>query len=531
MPVLKSPGPNPLAQKGGTLRRLVSAVNPDWAHWESTVGTTNSYTTQLTDTLVEWNAWEKDKDTQLLPSLAYDWWLSQDGLTWTFKLVKGAKFHNGAEMTCADVKFMIDTHKAGRDDKGSELRRSPRAGYIARVKSVTCPDATTMLVNTDGPLPSLLSSLATGTFAVLPKSVYEGNLKAIIDKPNIGMGPFVVEKVVAGETTSYKRFADFWNQPYPYLDGLLNNNVGSSTAVYAGMRTGRAELGSIPAGNIKQEMDRGFFSFQWDYAHGVNFIDINAQRQPWGDSRVRMAMRCALNSGQYFQTVGNSISGNPDMGVYPSRDRWALPLARQKAVHPCLDPATPMTTRVDTGRKLMAELGFGPNKRLAADMLIRGTGGDTSFDTIVANMSEIYIDAKARLLDTANAYQAAYAGEFDFHPSGFITARHDPDQWLFEHFLSKSDRNYGKWTNAEMDAMLDKQSRTVDPAARLEQVLKIQEVLLKETAKIAITHQQQPVGTAPWLKDYHITQPTIGNSTTKFTRTWIDAAELKAKGG
>ena len=525
--VLKSPGPNPLAQKGGTLRQLTTNYPPDWAMWEGVNGATTSFTTQLHDSLLDWNVFDgKDPDV-LMANIAYDWWLSQDGQRWTFKLVSGAKFHDGSTFTCKDAKFTIDVGRTGRDDKGSELRSAPRAGWIRRVTTVTCVDDTTLQIETNGPQPSLPSALASVNFSPYPKAVFEGHLDMMVKEPGIGMGPFTVDQRVAGEKVTYKRFPNYWNKPYPYLDAMDVTNAGSATAVYAAFRVGRAELGSIPTGNLQNEIDRKFFTFVPGSRHQATFFETNNLRQPFGDPRVRMAMRCAIDSDAWGKTVSNGFA-DASMGIFPESSKWALPLDRQRAVSKCFDNRVPVAERVAIGQDLMKQLGYGPDKLLKADMNMYS---NTGYEPLIPYLAQVYVDVKPNYTPTLQAYAKANAGEFDINFFGLVTPRQDADFWLYEHFLSTSDRNYGKWRNSEVDALLDQQSKTVDPAKRLEIVFKIQETLLKENAKILVQHNKSITGYAPWLKDYYIASVGIAGTHNKFTRLWIDQAELKAKGG
>ncbi len=526
VPVLKSPGPNPAAQKGGVLRRLTTTYPPNWVAWEGTNAATTDYTGPLHDTLFDWDAFTgKDPDV-LLGNLVYDWWLSQDGQTWTFKLTE-AKFHDGSPVTCGDAKFAIDAGRTGRDSKGSELRAAPRAIWLKRVTTIRCTDDFTMQIDTDGPLPSLPSALAFQNFSPYPRKVFEGNLPLMISQPGPGMGPFEIDQAIVGEKVLYKRFANYWNKPYPLLDRVEVINSGSATAVYAAFRVGRAELGTVPTGNLKAEMDRKFFTFQQGSNHQATFMDVNALRQPWGDPRVRMALRCTVDSVEWVSTVSNGF-GKSWAGIFPLDSKWVLPEAKTAAIHPCLDPKTTIAQRREIAQGLMRQLGYGPDNKVKADLLIRGTA---EYQPLISYFDSIYIAATPRILQNDPAYKAAYAGEFDIHPSGKVTPRQDADHWFYENFYSTSDRNYGKWKNPEVDVLIDQQSKTVDPAKRLELVHKIQEIMLKETAAVMVQHSGSVQPSAPWLKDFYITSVSIGGTHYKFTRVWIDQAELKAKGG
>ena len=160
MPVVKTPDPNPNAKTGGIFRVARTSWPADHSGWEGAASEA-TMSSPWNDTLMEYNAYEKGKRDELLPNVAYDWYTSTDGLTWTFHLTDGIKFPDGVEFPSADAEFMLLTMRTSTDATGSELRRSPRAKSISRINNQSCVDDYTLQVDTTGPMPSFASTLAT----------------------------------------------------------------------------------------------------------------------------------------------------------------------------------------------------------------------------------------------------------------------------------------------------------------------------------------------------------------------------------
>ena len=539
IPVVDSPDPNPDAQFGGTLRRLNSTYPSDFSPWEAATGTIIGAVAPANDTMMEYNGFETGRGGEILPNIVTDWWVDDTGLEWTFTLREGVLFTDGVEFTCADSQFMILTVRDSVDATGDELRQSPRARFFGRVDDVTCPDDNTMVITTDGPMPSLLHGMTPGIFQLLPKHVYEGNLEAMLDNIGPGLGAFTVDEIIQGEKITYERRTDYWNQPYPYLDRIEWIAAGSSGAVVSAMRVGRGEVGTISAPDIRAELvaEGRFFESPINVSHGFRGLQVNWAREPWNDVRFSQALRCAIDDSKAISTAwnGEGFEGPVfPLSSDPGGTSWGLSVEEWSAISPChgLTAETDMEERRNIARGLLEEMGFNAENPARPSAMVWSTASVTDGFTVWQNdMELVNILPDVSQKETGGAYTAAYAGEFDMVPWSFLTPRHDPDHWLYEHFYSTSDRNYGKYTNPEVDALIDLQSVTLDAVARQEIIKEISTILLTDSAKIISAHSPRTHYGPVWLKDYGITDPSNMTTEYKFTRTWIDQALYESAGG
>jgi len=534
--VAATPAKNPNALSGGVFRYLNSSYPPDFAVWEGAVGTIINGVAPSNDTLLEFNAWEEGKGGELLPNLAYDWWTNEDGTEWTFALTEGVKFHDGTDMTCADAKFMLDTIRNEQDATGDELRKSPRALYAKRVTGTSCADDYHMLVTSDAPLPSLPVALGLGNFVIMPKHVFEGKLDTLLDNIGPGVGPFIVEEVIPGEMITMKRNANYWNQPYPYLDEYRFINSGSTAALQAAFRVGRGEKGTIPATIRPDLVADGTMTVALPLIrHGGMGIQANWTREPWNDPRFSLALKCAIDSDKLIQTAQDGKAWESPMfplSTIAGGTDWGLTKAEWKAIHPCHGPSTEanMEERQEIARGLMTDMGFSADNPARPYTYLWSSFVVPRWPPILEDLNKVFIEPDTEVMETGAAYEANGAGEFDFNVWGFITARHDPDHWLYEQFYSTSDRNYGKYTDPELDALIDQQSVTLDPAKRKSVVKEISTHLLTNNVKIWAYWFMDETVVPTWVKDYYNISPNNQNTTAKLTRVWIDPARLALKG-
>jgi peptide/nickel transport system substrate-binding protein len=532
VPVVAAPPPNPLAQKGGVYRRLGTEDPPDFGIWDSSVGSTFTPAVPAIDALLDTNVYEPNKLQQILPSLAYDWWTDQSGQTWTFKLKDGVKASDGRAFTCADAKFSVDTVRLGRDATGDELRRSPRGSLLVRVKDTKCVDDLTFEVTTNGPLPSLPQTLAFTSFAILPKHVYEGNLDLWLTTIGPGYGPFMFKEYKQTESVTLVRNPNYWQQPYPYLDEYQVINSGSTQASQAAFRVGRSEEGTLPV-NIRDQMEKEgkIIVYGKHVADFVHFYQANWQRDPWKDPRFSLAMRCAIDSRKIINTA---LSGEGYEGpIFPLTEtpggpEWTITKNEWKAISPCHGPSTEtnMPQRQQMARDLLAQMGF--NAGNPAKPSAYAQANDQIMVSVLDDLNKVGIFPELRTVTTDARYNIQVNGESDIFQQSAQDSFRDPDHWLYAKFYSGSDRNYGKYTNAEIDALIDKQSRTLDKAERYKTIKEIETKLLKDNAMISAYFRYYIKLLSPWVKDLYWGQPDNGqNSAGKYSRAWIDQAKMK----
>jgi ABC-type transport system substrate-binding protein len=443
-------------------------------------------------------------------------------------MTEGIKFTDGVELTCADAQFMIRTIGTGTDDTGDELRRSPRGKSISRIDTVECADDYTLVITTNGPMPSLPSTLALGYFQLRPKHVYEGNLFEMLSSFGPGIGPFMstAADYTAGDTLRYTRNPEYWNQPYPYLDGI-EQIAGTRTSAYAALRVGRTELGYVPGGAVELEKADGFLTPYQSSTHGGRKFQVNWTREPWNNPNMARAVQCALD-GEKFLETGYSGVGIFFQGLWPPGSEWGLSPAEVAAVHPCLDPATSMDERQQIARDLLAGIGFDEDNPARPYIPIWNNCYGESFPSLQEDLQKVNILPDTTQFESGRAYDIAYSGEFDMIPWCFISPRFDPDGWYYEHYYSTSDRNYGKYTNPEVDALIDLQSITIDREERVGYINEAERILLQDSAKIILYHYQNIGFHARWLKDFFQVSPSTGAATHRYTRVWIDQADYAA---
>src|SRR6516165_8293187 len=206
--LLRAPEPNP--RRGGVLKwgGLANSTLYD-LHQTGTIGNMGPQA-PMYDLLVQVDPVHWDK---VIPDLAKSWTVSEDGLTYTFSLREGVKFHDGALLTAEDVVASFNHiifPPAGVI--------SPRRGLFDAVKEVVATGPLTVEFRLTEPRGYLLRAVAAGHNVIMRKQTLEENnydLRRLPVYP--GTGPFRHKSLEPGVVRKLERNPDYWNSELPYL--------------------------------------------------------------------------------------------------------------------------------------------------------------------------------------------------------------------------------------------------------------------------------------------------------------------------
>ncbi len=238
---------------------------------------------------------------EIIGDLAKSWTVSDDYLTYTFTLHEGIKFHDGSELTSADVKASWD--KIVFPPEGVI---SPRRGNYQMIKSIEAPDRNTVVFRLHHPSPPIMTHLAHPANFIYPKKYLDTDPN-YFKTHTVGTGPFKLKNYVRGSYIELERNPDYWKKGLPYLDGLKYFIITDTSARATALRSGRVdiELRFLPPGDvdaIKQSLGDKIVpaKIQNISTFGVTF---NVDKKPFDDERVRKALTLAIDRYDLVKTL------------------------------------------------------------------------------------------------------------------------------------------------------------------------------------------------------------------------------------
>ena len=266
--------------------------------------------------------------SQIVPVLAADLpTLSPDGLTYTFKLRSGIKFHDGTDFDAAAVKFNYDRWNAfptGDLQANATYYASVFGGFgdASNIVSVEAPDPTTVVFNFRHPQSNFLISQTVAEFGIQSPSAIQANDG---DDPTlsrngyalgtngagramVGTGPFMFSEWVPGDHVTLVRNPDYWNSlARPYLDRIVFKPFADAASKLTALESGAVDMAeSIDPATVKTVtgnsnlvvLDRGWSCNVTQL--GMNDFDtVNGLPNLLSNQGVRFAIASAVNKAAY----------------------------------------------------------------------------------------------------------------------------------------------------------------------------------------------------------------------------------------
>jgi oligopeptide transport system substrate-binding protein len=282
---------------------LDPAIGYDWKNW--------SVIKSVFDGLMDY----KPGTTELVPDLAESYEVSDDGLTYTFKLRQGVKFHNGREMTAADVKYSLER-------ACNPATQSPGAGYYGALKGfddfqagkatelagVQAVDDHTVKIELSRPDSTLLHLMALNFSFVVPKEVVEAEGPDFGHKP-VGTGAFKVAEWTSGQSIVLERNADYFKEGLPKLD-KITFQIGQEPVVNL-LRLQKGEIDipgdGVPPAKFTEVMNDPKWKENVIVAEQLQtgYVTMNVNIKPFDNVAVRQAVNMAINKDRIVQIINN----------------------------------------------------------------------------------------------------------------------------------------------------------------------------------------------------------------------------------
>ncbi len=417
-----------------------------------------------------------DKDLNLVGDLARSWEVSPDGLSITFHLRRGVRWHDGRPFTSADALF---TYRFMVDPKTP----TPYSGDYLKVAEAEAPDPYTFRVTYKEPF---APGLASWTLPQLPAHLLEGKdaRTSPLNRRPVGTGPYRFQQWDPGNKIVLTYNPDYF-EGRPYIDTVVFRLIPDSATLFLELRSGGVDRMGLTALQYRRQTDTPFFRRNFRkyryLASAYTFLGWNLRDPRFRDLRVRRALCYAIDKEELIKGVllglGRVCTGPMKPGTY-----WYNPHVRRYPY----DPAR--------ARRLLAQAGWRDSD---GDGVLDKDGKPFAF-TIITNQGNPYrtnagviiqhrlakvgIKVELRTIEwAAFIKEFINKGRFEAALLGW-TITPDPD--IYDVWHSSRARpgglNFTRYQNPELDRLLEAQRRTFDKARRKAIVDRIQAILAED---------------------------------------------------
>ena len=231
-------------------------------------------------------------DLKVEPELAESWTFSDDLKIWTFKIVKGVKFHNGREMTAEDV---IATYKRILDPATGA---APRSNY-EMIEAMEMPDAYTVVFKLKYPYGGFADILSDRQVKIVPRDKFDE-----LSTAPIGTGPFMVKSYTPGDRLVMAKNPTYWEKGQPKLDGVELRIIPEMSARLAALQAGDLEaVWELPPEQVKQLKGNAALRIDSVATASWDAAIMNSAIPPFNDPRVRKAFHLAVDKRDVVELV------------------------------------------------------------------------------------------------------------------------------------------------------------------------------------------------------------------------------------
>ena len=453
---------------------VVVAVQADPEHLNPAI-TTASHTHAVADSLFN-GLVARDRDNRPIPDLAESWTISEDGLAYTFNLAE-ARWHDGAPVTSADVKFSFERVLLEHHARTSASLRGRLAG-------IDTPHQRTVVLRLNAPYAPLLQQLDVTEAPILPAHVYgEGDPR---ENPSnmapIGSGPYRFDSYSRDDTIVLVRNADYFKPDLPQIDRLVFRVLPDARTALLAFQAGEIDvLRSIGGADARVlAAQPGVMVEAVGAGPGggncVMTMVFNLDRPALQDIRLRQAIAHAVDRDRIVEDVlfgrGRAAAAPIASGIAWAHDPTALAgFDHDPARAVALLDAAGLEPGADGVRLRLDTVHFPQFSRYA--------------DALRQDLAAVGISLESRPLDRAATVEAIYM-QRDFD-TGLISYCHGLDPEIGFRRTLASDAigpvpfsNGAAYADAEIDALFARAVSTVDLEARGDLYAEIQRIAARD---------------------------------------------------
>lgn len=499
---------------GGTYRRTL-ASNPatlDPAFVNDVYSRT--IVRQLFEGLVQFDAHLKP-----IPAIAEFWEASRDGLTWTFTLRRGVRFHHGREVTAQDFVYswtrLLHTTKSGpvRDllhrIQGADAVLQGTNPTIQGLKALT---SYTLQITLTEPYGLLLTVLGLVNTAVVPQEEVERLGQHFAQHP-VGTGPFQFVNWEQGQNLTLQAY-DRYYDGRPYIDTIAFKIGAKFEEAFADFLRGDLEEAAVPSqvtATVHTDPQYRPYQIFRKPSLGVLYLGFNTQAKPFDDKRVRQAFNYAVNKEAIVREI-TKMGSIVATGVLPPGMPGHTPDLQGYYYNPV------------KAKQLLADAGYPNGEGFPVVQLWTVSKAESTKAEVAAYRqywAALGVQVELRISDDWATFDAMLRqGQAAIFRVAWYADIPDPDNFFTPLLHSDGQPNYMFYRNPALDALLDQARKEVREAQRM--------ALYRQAEHLVIDD-------APWLPQHnhvfeHLYQPYVqGIEVSLFGERWIPMNKIWLK--
>jgi peptide/nickel transport system substrate-binding protein len=423
---------------------------------------------------------KKDENFDYVGELASEIKRSDDGLTFTFTIRDGVRFHDGRYLTSADAKYTFDTILRNTFAKSASFFEGSGAERKSYVRSVEAPDPRTMVVTLTKPWVGLLANLVP--VAIIPQDSYETE-----KTQPMGTGPFKFRRYdSAQQVLDLEAFPDYW-EGAANIKQVRVRVIPDTNALQAELQAGRVDLAPLPTSLspdafklLGKHPNLKVIQFE---GSNLNLLTFNTASPPLNDPKVRQAICYAIDRESMIRDL---LLGQAKIAhsILPEKS-WAYWPGQKYSYDP------------EMAKKLLGSTQI--TKPLVFKLSGSSVAGKNYAGVIQNALKQVGIPITIETSELNTLFDQLRRGDFQITYGQWVGGNQDPiffkDLFASTEIPSETrpSRNRSRYNNPELDRLIAAAVETWDRPKARELYIKIQDIVTRDAPVLPLWYQANMV--------------------------------------
>ena len=475
--------------------------------------TSNNYMVPLNvfDRLVEVEV--KDGKSEIVPSLAKSWDISEDGKTYILHLMEGVKFHNGEDFKADDVVYSLNriVTVQGAVNSGfvSQIEGFDELtnGVATELSGVKAIDDYTVEIKLKEPYAGFMASLAAAPVSILDEktTTMAGDKFGIEPEFTVGTGPFKLKEWKLNEGIELVKNENYWKEA-PKIDGVEIKVVPDTETQNIMYRNGELDIldldymvDYIPT--YKQEFKDNLVSVP---RVGITYFTFNENIEPLNNVNIRKALSMAIDRQAIVDSMYNGTA-SIENGIFP------------KGLIGHNENIEAIEYNTEKAKEILAAEGY-PNG-FDMEIAIDSASSDTTksvLEIISEQLSEIGVNASLKTYDESTWLATRKAGELGSFMSIWTADYNDPDNFIYTFF--------GTDENTKLRSLNYKDKEVIDRVAKARAIINEDERIKEYQALEKKIISEDRAWLPMYAKEHYF---ALGKNISNFTPNWAGISDMQ----
>jgi len=394
----------------------------------------------------------------LIPAVASDYVIDDEGKTYTFELRDGITFHNGAPVTADDVIASIERCADTGDD-------APLVAAFSNIESINKKDDRTIEITLKEPDTDFLCNMTT---AILPAN----NIENTANNP-IGTGPYMYVSRSPQENIVLKRYDGYWGEK-AYIENVIFKVISNPDTIVMNLEGGSVDMfPRVTTAQAEQLSDN--FEIKEGTMNLVQALYLNNAVAPFDDVRVRQALCYAIDPGEIMDYAFDGRGSEIGSSMFPSFGKYFMPELNDT-----------YNQDLDKAKALLAEAGYADGFEFSIKVPSNYTQHVDTAQILKEEFKKIGVTANIELIEWSSWLSDVYQGrDYEATVIGVDASTLSP-RALLGRFESTAGNNFVNFADPAYDAAYNAAVKSTDDAVQTENYKKCETILAEQAANVYI---------------------------------------------